>query len=195
MKKLSVQSVIIVFLEVIDVPFDEIMMERHLDCPKYEIGRMTGEAIFTLVFGVAISKVTLAAKKAIVRTTSWFKSMAGKGTIDGIPRGSLSNEAARRWYLDQEARIPSMIDTRLPLKQQAKQVFNLRNKFRTQARELMSDRIEANHLNATKPNQTWDQVVNKYSRRGFSGDALWREIINASTRSNSVVNESLGVFP
>ena len=35
----------------------------------YEIGRMTGEAIFTLIFGVAASKVTLAAKKAIVRTT------------------------------------------------------------------------------------------------------------------------------
>ena len=45
---------------------------RNFD--TYEIGRMTGEAIFTLVFGVALSKITLAAKKTIVRATPWFKS-------------------------------------------------------------------------------------------------------------------------
>ena len=46
---------------------------------------------------------------------------------------SLSNVEARKWYLEQEAKIPNMIDKSLSLEEQAKQAFNLRNKFRTQA--------------------------------------------------------------
>ena len=108
--------------------------------------------------------------------------------------GTLSNEEARRWYLDQEAKIPDLNDRTKSPEQQARQAFKLRNQIRIEARELMADRELADHLNATKPNLTWEQVVSKYSERGLSGDALWHAIMESSTRSNPAVNESLGLF-
>lgn len=108
-------------------------------------------------------------------------------------KGTLSNVESRQWYLEQEAKIKDMIDTSKPLEQQAKQAFELRNQFRTQARELMSDRGAAESLYKTDPNMTWEQIVNKYTTKGYSNENLWQEIINASTRSRSSVNKSLGL--
>jgi filamentous hemagglutinin len=48
-------------------------------------------------------------------------------------------------------------------------------------------------LYKTDPNLTWEQVVQKYSNKGFQGDALYQEIINAAQRSRTSVNQSLGI--
>lgn len=53
---------------------------------------------------------------------------------------------ARKWYLEQEAKIPNLIDDSIPLEQQARQAFELRNQYRRQARELMSDQQLAEFL-------------------------------------------------
>ena len=63
-----------------------------------------------------------------------------------------------------------MIDRSLPLEEQAKQAFNLRNQFRKQARELMADRATAESLYRTDPNLTWEEVVRKQSEKGLRGD-------------------------
>jgi uncharacterized protein YkwD len=114
-------------------------------------------------------------------------------TGNALKPGTLSNLDARQWYLEQESKIPNMIDKNLSLEDQAKQAFDLRNQFRTQARDLMSDRDLAASLNKADPNLTWEQVVQKYSDKGFKGDALYQEIINAAQRSRTSVNESLGL--
>ncbi|MBO8172918.1 MAG: hypothetical protein H0Z33_13645 [Bacillaceae bacterium] len=162
-------------------------------------------------------------KKGIEKLVQFFKGKKGKGTekggpgvnrpidefddtdiynqaglsreaVEGTPKGgTLSNVEARKWYLSQEAKIKDMIDKTLPLEEQAKQAFNLRNQFRTQARELMADRKLAQKLMDTDPNLTWDDVVKKYSNKGYSGDELWQEIIEASTRSRPSVNKNLGL--
>ena len=110
-----------------------------------------------------------------------------------VKTGTLSNVEVRTWYLEQESKIPGMINKNLSLEQQAKQAVDLRNQFRTQARDLMADRDLAASLNKSDPNLTWDQVVQKYSDKGFKGDALYQEIINATQRSRTSVNESLGI--
>ena len=121
------------------------------------------------------------------------------GTGSGVPKapkpGSLSDVRARRWYLNSEAKIPRLIDKTQPLKQQAQQASALRNQFRTQARDAMSNRAKADALSGSKPNMTWEQVVEKYTKMGLSGDELYQEIIRASMRSDLFTNESLGVFP
>ena len=94
-----------------------------------------------------------------------------------------------------EARIPSLLDRSTSLENQAKQAFNIRNGIRTFARELMADRNAASELYKNSPNLTWEQTVEKYSQRGLSGDDLYQEIINASQRSNTGVNQRLGVTP
>jgi len=114
-------------------------------------------------------------------------------TINGIPKYSLSNVEARTWYLEQEKTIPSLLNKNATLEQQARQASELRNQFRTQSRELMADTEEAATLYWRYPNLTWEQVVKKYSDKGFEGDSLWEEIINSSQRSRSSTNKSLGL--
>ena len=106
---------------------------------------------------------------------------------------SLSNVEARKWYLEQEAKIPDMIDSSLSLEEQAKQAFNLRNKFRTEARELMADRATAESLYKTDPNWSWEKIIQKQVEKGLSGDDIYKEIIASSQRLRDAVNKSLGV--
>ena len=106
---------------------------------------------------------------------------------------TLSNVEARKWYLEQEAKIPDLIDESLPLEQQARQAFDLRNQYRTQTRELMSDRQLAESLYRTDPNLTWEQVIQKQIGKGLSGDDVYKEILESSQRSRTSVNQLLGL--
>ncbi len=106
---------------------------------------------------------------------------------------SLSNVDARKWYLEQEAKIPDMIDKSLSIEGQAKQAFNLRNKFRTQARELMADRKLAESLYETDPNRTWEEMIQRQIDKGLTDDDIYKEIIASSQRSRKSVNKSLGL--
>lgn len=108
-------------------------------------------------------------------------------------KGSLSNVEARKWYLEHEAKIPDMIDSSLPLEDQAKQAYNLRNQFRTEARELMADRVTAEYLYKTDKNLTWEELIDKQKAKGFTGDDIYREIIASAQRSRKSVNKSLGL--
>jgi hypothetical protein len=114
---------------------------------------------------------------------------------DSVPKaGSLSNLHARQWYINQLARIPNIMDKTKPLEYQARQAFDFRNQVRTHTRNAMYDRVAADRLFGTKPNMTWEQIVQKYTKKGLQGDSLYREIIKASQRSDHVVNEKFGMF-
>ena len=108
--------------------------------------------------------------------------------------GTLSNVDARKWYLAQEALILNKIDPKLPLREQAIQAFNMRNKLRTQARDLMSDRKLAEKLMRDEPNMAFQELVRKkYKQKGLTGDALWQDIIDSSQKSRKSVNKKLGL--
>jgi len=113
--------------------------------------------------------------------------------IQAIRKGSLSNVAARDWYLGQLSQIKGNLNTSQSLQNQARQAFDMRNAARTNARLLMSDRALAQSLNMSDPNFTWGQIITKYQNKGFRGDALWREIIDSSMRSNPNVNQMFGI--
>lgn len=121
--------------------------------------------------------------------------VAPNGGIVEIPsHASMSNVGVRQWYLAQEARIPELIDGTAPLEEQAYQSWQLRNTFRDAARNAMEDQSAAAALNTTRPNLTWAQTVKKYSQPNQT-TSPWQQIIDASQRSNTEINESLGVFP
>ncbi|WP_250888216.1 hemagglutinin repeat-containing protein [Ralstonia solanacearum] len=121
--------------------------------------------------------------------------VAPSGASIPLPEmASMTNVEVRQWYLAQEAKIPSLIDSSVSLEQQAYQAWNLRNTFRTAAREAMADQEAASQLNAARPHMTWKETVQKYSGE-YSGDDLWKQIIGAAQRSNAEVNKSLGVKP
>lgn len=112
---------------------------------------------------------------------------------EDLEPGTLSNADARRWYLDQEARIPALLDRSKSWEEQARQAFAFRNQIRTQARALMADRDAAAELDRNDPNLTWEEIVDKYKKRGFSGDNVYQEIVQSAQRSRRSVNQSLGL--
>ncbi len=111
----------------------------------------------------------------------------------GIVPRSLDNLATRTWYHKELVKIRSRLNKALPLEEQAKQASALRNEIREVARDLMSDRIKAEELVTSFPNRSWDDIVATYTARGFSGNVLWEEIIDASMRSNASIDAFFGL--
>ncbi|TGG93455.1 hypothetical protein E4656_10430 [Natronospirillum operosum] len=112
---------------------------------------------------------------------------------DNPLRGSMSNAEARQWYLAADRGIVDRIDLSAPLDVQAKQAFDLRNSNRTEARELMADRIEADRLYREEPNLTWDQMIQRQQSRGLSGDDIYNSILQSSQRTRTEINQRYGL--
>ncbi len=92
-------------------------------------------------------------------------------------------------------KIKDLIDKRLPLREQARQAYFLRNKFRTKSRELMKNKRMANSLNKIDPNLRWEALVEKKRKSGLTGDALWRAIIESSMRSREINLGEIAICP
>lgn len=120
----------------------------------------------------------------------------------GLPRysgGTLSDEETRTVYLHGELRMrqlnEELIRRGVSAEKRAHIMFEQRNKLRSWARQLMSDRQLAEYLNANERNLTFEDLVAKNQARGLSGDALYDAIVESSTRSRPSVNNSLGIDP
>ena len=107
--------------------------------------------------------------------------------------GSLSDVDARFWYLDQEKKIPSLIDQTASLEDQAKQAHAIRNYIREVARDSMSNRHSADHLAINEPHSSFEHIYDKTYNKGFVGNDIYREIINSSQRSRGSINRELGI--
>ena len=69
--------------------------------------------------------------------------------------------------------------------EQAKAAHSLRNKYRTQARDLMKDQKTRAILDKEHPNLTWDEVLEKKRlKHGLTGDDAYRDIIRSSATTN-----------
>jgi filamentous hemagglutinin len=110
---------------------------------------------------------------------------------DSPNRGTMSDVEARNWYLFRDAKIMDVIDTTKPLDVQARQAFDLRNQYRTEARDLMSNRITADRLSREEPNMTWDEMLEYRRSQGLAGDDIYRAILKSSQRTRAEVNERL----
>lgn len=120
----------------------------------------------------------------------------------GLPNyspGSLSDEEARAVYARGEPQMrqlnEEMIEQGVSPEHRARIMHEQRNTLRTWCRELMRDRAAADWLAENRPNQTWEQAMQKQISRGKQGDAIYEGIIESSTRSNPGVNEATGVDP
>lgn len=108
--------------------------------------------------------------------------------------GKLSDREARQWYLEQDRRIPEMIDKTLPLEEQAKQAFELRNKFRTQTRDLMKDQEKRKKLDREEPNKSFEELIDKKMReKKLSREEAYKDIIKTASKTRKTVNEKLGL--
>ncbi len=109
-------------------------------------------------------------------------------------KGKLSDREARRWYLEQDKRIPDLIDKNLSLEEQARQACELRNKFRTQTRDLMADQEKRKQLDKDEPNKSFEELLDqKMKNKNLSREEAIKDIIKTATKTRKAVNEELGL--
>ena len=101
----------------------------------------------------------------------------GELGIPGYPNATLTGEQARNVYTYGEQQMKSLnqrlIDQGMSPEMRAKTMSATRNALRTWTRDLMVDRGEAAKLDRLYPNQSWEEVLDKYKGQGLKGDELW----------------------
>lgn len=107
---------------------------------------------------------------------------------------TLGDKETRLWYKAHDEKIPSIIDSSLSLEEQARKACELRNTYRTQARELMSNQQARMELDIEAPNKSFDELVeSKMKRKGLTREQAIRDIYDTATKTNKKVNKMLGL--
>jgi len=108
--------------------------------------------------------------------------------------GKLDDVTVREWYVYHDERIHEHIDSSLPMEKQARKAFELRNQYRTQARDLMADQVKRAELDISHPNKTWEEIMrHKTVDKGMSYQEAIEDIYRTAAKSNATVNQRLGV--
>ncbi|UZT82645.1 phage minor capsid protein [Caproicibacterium sp. BJN0003] len=107
---------------------------------------------------------------------------------------SLDNVTVRKWYIAHDKKIPEIVDKSLSLEGQARQACELRNRYRTQARDLMRDQKTRKALDIEHSNKSFEETVqDKMKRKGISRDEALADIVKTSAKPNKTVNKQLGL--
>jgi hypothetical protein len=112
---------------------------------------------------------------------------------------SLPSDEARKVYGIGKLRIieqdEQLAKQGVSLEDRAKIASASRNALRSWIRTIQADQTGAAGLDQTDPNMSWDEVVKKYQDQGFTGDDLWRRIIDKSVGSRASVDDMFGIDP
>lgn len=108
--------------------------------------------------------------------------------------GKFGNKEVREWYVAHDRDIPNLLDPTKSLEQRAKQAHALRNKYRTQTRNMMKDQELRRELDIDRPNPSFEDLIeHKRKKYGFTREGALEHIIMTASTTNKAVNESLGV--
>lgn len=106
----------------------------------------------------------------------------------------MDNVAVRHWYIYHDEQIHKQIDPNLPLEERARQAFELRNTYRTQARELMADTEARAELERKYPNKSFEDLIqDKMKRKDMTREQALEDIYQTAIKSNEEVNKKLGL--
>lgn len=107
---------------------------------------------------------------------------------------SLGNKEVRSWYKAHDEKIIELVDKTSSLEQQAKQAFDLRNNYRSQARELMADQKEREILDKERPNKSFEELLEyKKLKYGLEGEAAYNDILRSSKTTNKEYDKKAGL--
>lgn len=104
-----------------------------------------------------------------------------------------NDRVVRSWYINHNKNIPNEIDKTLPLEEQAKQACQLRNKNKENARNLMHDQNSRNQLDKDEPTVSFEKMIERKMNQGFSGENIYKAIIESSTKTRKSVNKKYGL--
>lgn len=130
---------------------------------------------------MAIKQLTRYTTQKALREATQSVGQLARG---GIKSGNLGNKEARKWYIKRLKDIPGIINKNLSLEDQAKQAFELRNAFKSEARDLMFDKQMAQKLDILEKPKTWEELYQKAVDEGKTGDDIYRSIIDRFFTTN-----------
>ena len=109
-------------------------------------------------------------------------------------RGKLNDRTVRKWYKYHDEQIPNLIDKTKTIEEQARQACDLRNKHRTQARDLMRNQETRKQVDLNRPNKTFDELLQyKINEKGMNREAAIIDILATATKTNKEVNTTFGL--
>ena len=109
-------------------------------------------------------------------------------------RGKLSDRAARKWDLAQDAVIAKEIESEGIPEEKARKAFEARNRNRMHARDLMENQEKRAMLERDEPNRTFEELLaDKMKRKGLTREEAVRDIIETAGKTRRSVNKSLGL--
>lgn len=104
------------------------------------------------------------------------------------------NKSVREWYDANVHSIPNQIDTTKSIEEQAQQAFELRNKYKREAREAMSDKETVAELEKKRPAPTFEELVqSKMKRKGMTREETIEDILKTASKTNKDVDELFGL--
>ena len=134
----------------------------------------------------AISGKEFLTKYVLSRSETELRRAFGWACLDDV--------TVRKWYLWHDTRITEQIDQSLSMEEKARKAFELRNEYRTQARDLMQNQKLRQKLDLEHPNPTWEGILkHKMEDKGMTYEESIKDIYETSTKSNSTVNRQLGL--
>lgn len=104
------------------------------------------------------------------------------------------NKSVREWYVANVSKIPEKVDQTLPLAEQAKQAFEMRNALKHEARVAMSDTEMAKRLEERRPAPQFESLLqDKMRRKGLTEKEALQDILATSAKTNADVNKEFGL--
>lgn len=105
----------------------------------------------------------------------------------------LGNLEVRQWYISHDKDIIDIVDTSASTEQQARQAHSLRNMYKQQARDMMSDRTAAAGVEDERPILSFEFYYEKYFKLYGTEKDTYKAIIGSSMRTNEEVNRRLNL--
>lgn len=104
------------------------------------------------------------------------------------------NLSIREWYFANVHDIPNQIDKSKPLAEQAQQAYELRIKYKRQARAAMADKESADYLEEKRPVKSFEELVeDKMKRKGMTREEALEDIIKTSSKTNEKVDKEFNL--
>lgn len=107
---------------------------------------------------------------------------------------AVDNQSVREWYYANVHDIPNQIDTSKPFIEQVHQAYDLRNKYKHDARVAMSDKETAARLEQKKPAKSFDELLkDKMERKNMTEDEALKDILETASKTNNDVDKDFGL--
>lgn len=104
------------------------------------------------------------------------------------------NQSVREWYYANVHDIPNQLDYSKPFEEQVRQAFELRNKYKREARFAMSDVSTVKELEETRPVPTFDELLKKkMEKKGLSREKALQDILHTASTTNTDVDKEFGL--